>query len=105
MAEEIGFTVRQTEEVGGVIGVDISLLRSTKTGNTGSKSGRLAVNELPYIFNSVKNLGILSDSSHRGFDYTLSPIEGDVGGFPMEQGYGFPYVMDFEIYDNLPSII
>lgn len=97
-AEKIGFIVNG-REIGqdGVTCVTVSLISSTRTG---AGRGRLGANELPYILNMLRRSNLMDASAHVGFDYTLTDIDGREGGFPMTEGFGFPYLLDFEIQDN-----
>lgn len=96
--EKIAFIIRG-REIGqdGVVGISIGLISSTKTG---SGRGRLGANELPYILNMLRRSNLTDPEAHVGFDYTFTDIDGRDGGFPMTEGFGFPYLLDFEINDN-----
>lgn len=100
--EKIAFIVRGRETgQDGVVGISIGFISSTKTGVVnGLQRGRLGANELPYILNMLRRSNIMDASAHVGFDYTLTDIDGREGGFPMTEGFGFPYLLDFEIQDN-----
>ena len=101
MAERIGYNIRSIEDVDGVIGVGISLLRSTKTGAPANvEKGRLGVNELPYLLNSIMRSGVLNDTSPIGFDYTFKPVDEEVAGFRLSKGHGFPYVLGFKLNND-----
>lgn len=96
--EKIAFIVRGRETGrDGVTCISIGLVSSTKTG---AGRGRLGANELPYILNMLRRSNLMDASAHVGFDYTLTDIDGREGGFPMTEGFGFPYLLDFEIQDN-----
>jgi len=95
--EKIGFVVRGRKIDGDLVTVSIGLLNSTKTGGT---RGRLGANELPHILNMIRRSAQMNPDAHVGFDYTLTDIDGVEGGFPMTEGFGFPYLLDFEIKDN-----
>lgn len=96
--EKIAFIVRGRETVrDGVVGISIGLVSSTKTG---AGRGRLGANELPYILNMLRRSNLTDPAAHVGFDYTLADIDGRDGGFPMTEGFGFPYLLDFEIQER-----
>ena len=96
--EKIAFIVhgRETGQ-DGVVGISIGFISSTKTG---AGLGRLGANELPYILNMLRRSNLTDPSAHVGFDYSLADIDGREGGFPMTEGFGFPYLLDFEINDE-----
>ena len=112
--EKIGFVVNGREvAANGVIGIAISFVSSTKTdaGKARAGQGRLGANELPYILNMLRRSNLTDPNSHVGFDYTLDDIDGIEGGFPMTEGFGFPYSFadhgeesGFQIIDTKPSI-
>ena len=96
--EKIGFIVRGRETGrNGVVGISIGLVSSTKTG---AGRGRLGANELPYILNMLRRSNMMDAEAHVGFDYTFTDIDGRDGGFPMTEGFGFPYLLDFEMSDE-----
>ena len=96
--EKIGFIIHG-REIGQneVVGISIGFISSTKTG---AGRGRLGANELPYILNMLRRSDMMDAEAHVGFDYTLTDIDGREGGFPMTEGFGFPYLLDFEIKDD-----
>ena len=101
--EKIGYVLKGREVVSeDLIRVSVGFLNSNKTGGG---RGRLGVNELPYIFHRISNSRYLNPDEHIGFDYTLTRTNGDIGGFPMTEGIGFPYLLDFQINDRKPNII
>ena len=84
--DKIGFIVQGREILeNGMVKVSVRMLNSTKS--------QLTTNELPIILNSIKNSYLLDKSAHVCFDYTFD--------FPMEKGFGFPYVLDFELEENV----
>lgn len=95
--EKIGFVVRGRKVDGDLVTVSIGFLNSTKTG---LGRGRLGANELPPILNMIRRSAQMDPDAHVGFDYTLTDIDGIEGGFPMTEGFGFPYLLDFEITDD-----
>ena len=83
---KIGFIVQGREVLqNGMVKVSVRMLNSTKP--------QLTTNELPIILNSIKHSHLLDQSAHVDFDYTFD--------FPMEKGFGFPYVLDFELEENV----
>ena len=79
---KIGFIVQGHEvQENGFVKVSVRMLNSTKQ--------QLTTNELPIILNTIKHSSLVDPELHVGFDYTLD--------FPMEAGFGFPYVLDFEL--------
>lgn len=83
---KIGFIVQGREVLeNGIVKVSVRMLNSTKP--------QLTTNELPIILNAIKHSHLLDKSAHVGFDYTFD--------FPMERGFGFPYVLDFELEENV----
>lgn len=79
---KIGFLVEGREmQPNGMMKITIGLLNSSKE--------QLTTNELPIILNAIKHTSLLNPETHVGFDYTLS--------FPLARGFGFPYVLDFEL--------
>lgn len=105
-AEKITFVVRSREIVSGeLVKVSISMPASDKTGTVGGvQKGRLGVNELPYILHTLKHTKYFDPDAHVGFDYLLDPILSPDGAFPLAEGYGFPYVLDFPIINEKPSL-
>ena len=104
--EKIAFVVRDREIVAdGLVKVSISLPASNKTGVVDARHlGRLGANELPYILHTLRHTKYFDPSAHVGFDYLLDGRLDAAGGFPLERGYGFPYVLDFEIINDKPSL-
>ena len=88
MAEKIGFIIKdKTVAQNGVIELTIGLVSSDKTGTVeGVNKGCLGCNELPYILHSLSKSGYMSEE----------PL--------VHKPFGFPYTLDFEIYDNYPSL-
>ena len=105
--EKIAFVVRGREIVAdGLVKVSISLPASNKTGVVDARHlGRLGANELPYILHTLKHTKYFNPDAHVGFDYFLDPNLSPDGAFPIAEGYGFPYILDFEIIDDKPSLI
>lgn len=87
---KIGFIVEGREtHANGVVKVSVRMLNSDKP--------ELTTNELPIILNAIKHSHLMDETTHVGFDYTLD--------FPMMAGFGFPYVLDFELESENDRII
>ena len=101
MKQKIGYIVKNRETLGGgLVKVTIGLVSSDKTGTVeGTDRGRLGANELPYILHGLRSRSDFL-TGHQGFDYQFGLTSGD---FPLEIGFGFPYVLGFPMTDR-PSL-
>lgn len=89
MANKVGFIVENREiHDNGVTKVTIRMLNSDKP--------RLTTNELPLIFNAIKDSYFTDSEVQIGFTYTFP--------FTLSRGWGFPYVFDFEIDDEFLTL-
>ena len=61
-----------------------------------SDKPRLTTNELPLIFNAIKDSHFTDSEVQIGFTYTFP--------FTLSRGWGFPYVFDFEIDDEFLTL-
>lgn len=82
--DNLRFNIRRTGKSGRAIKVSLSLPESTLE--------ELSTNEMQKIYNAIKHSEYMDANAQVGFDYTLD--------FPLEAGFGFPYILDFAMVDR-----